>query len=165
MTSFPDVATFDGALTVPDGAHFCLLAGRFNHLIVDRLLEGAVDALRRHGVPDSNMTIVHVPGAWELPITAKRVASSGKFEAIIALGAVIRGGTPHFEHVANHATRGLGQVMIETGVIIALGVLTTDNIEQAIERAGSKAGNKGWDAATAAIEMINLHRALPADEH
>jgi 6,7-dimethyl-8-ribityllumazine synthase len=150
----------EGSLATPEGARFAIVAGRFNDLIVERLIEGALDTLRRHGVPDANVLLVKAPGAFELPIVCQRIAASGKVEAVIALGCVIRGGTPHFEYVAGEAAKGCGGVATSTGVPVAFGVLTTDNIEQAIERAGTKAGNKGVDAALCAIEMVNLGRSL-----
>ncbi len=157
----------EGNLVVPKGARFAIVASRFNHFIVDRLVEGALDALARHGdAPD--VTIVRVPGAWEIPHAVQRLArtSSGTgkakkgFDAIIALAAVIRGSTPHFDYVAGEVSKGVAQVSLASGLPIAFGVLTTDTIEQAVERAGTKAGNKGWDAALSAIEMASLGRAL-----
>jgi 6,7-dimethyl-8-ribityllumazine synthase len=150
----------EGSLVVPKGARFGIVASRFNHFIVDRLVEGAVDALVRHGAQAQNVTVVRVPGAWELPIIARRLASSEKLDAVIALGAVIRGATPHFDYVAGEAAGGLGSAAHESAVPVVFGVLTTDSIEQAIERAGTKAGNKGWDAAVTAVEMVALGRAL-----
>ena len=137
-------------------ARFAVLAGRFNGFVVDSLVQGAVDTLRRHGVAPGNITIVHAPGAWELPLVAQRLATSGKFDAIIAVGAVIRGGTPHFEYVAGECTKGLSQVSLSANLPVAFGVLTVDTIEQAIERSGTKAGNKGGEAAMSALEMISL---------
>ena len=137
-------------------ARFAVLAGRFNSFVVDSLVQGAVDTLRRHGVAPGNITIVHAPGAWELPLVAQRLAASGKFDAIIAVGAVIRGGTPHFEYVAGECTKGLSQVSLSANLPVAFGVLTVDTIEQAIERSGTKAGNKGGEAAMSALEMISL---------
>jgi 6,7-dimethyl-8-ribityllumazine synthase len=150
----------EGSLVVPKGARFGIVASRFNHFIVDRLVEAAVDALVRHGGQTQNVTIVRVPGAWELPLVARRLAGSEKLDAIIALGAVIRGGTPHFEYVAGEAAGGLAAAAQSSAVPIVFGVLTTESIDQAIERAGTKAGNKGWDAAVTAIEMVSLARAL-----
>ena len=150
----------EGSLVVPKGARFGIVASRFNHFIVDRLVEGAVDALVRHGAQAQNVTVVRVPGAWELPLIARRLAASEKLDAIIALGAVIRGATPHFDYVAGEAAGGLGAAAQASTVPIVFGVLTTDTIEQAIERAGTKAGNKGWDAAVTAVEMVALGRAL-----
>lgn len=137
-----------------------ILASRFNHFIVDRLVEGATDCLRRHGAAE--LTVVRAPGAWELPLVCRTVAASGRFDAIIALGAVIRGSTPHFDYVAGEVAKGLASVSLDTGVPVSFGVLTTDTIEQAIERAGTKAGNKGWEAALGAIEMATLQKSLKA---
>jgi 6,7-dimethyl-8-ribityllumazine synthase len=150
----------EGTFAVPAGARFAIVASRFNHFVVDRLVEGAVDALVRHGVPAASITVVRVPGAWELPLVTRRIAGSKKVDAVIALGAVIRGSTPHFDYVAGEAAKGLAGAAGASAVPIAFGVLTTDTIEQAIERAGTKAGNKGWDAAMGAIEMVALARAL-----
>jgi 6,7-dimethyl-8-ribityllumazine synthase len=152
--------TIEGTLVVPKGARFAIVASRFNHFVVDRLVEGAMDALVRHGATPAAILIIRVPGAWELPLVARRVAASKKVDAVIALGAVIRGATPHFDYVAGEAVKGLGVASESTHVPIAFGVLTTDSIEQAVERAGTKAGNKGWDAALSAIEMVSLSRAL-----
>ena len=155
-----EIKRFEGSFATPAGARFAIVAARFNELIVERLIEGALDTLRRHGVPESNILLVKAPGAFELPLVCQRIAASGKVEAVIALGCVIRGGTPHFEYVAGEAAKGSGSVALGTGVPVSFGVLTTDNIEQAIERAGTKAGNKGVDAALCAIEMVNLGRQL-----
>jgi len=152
----------EGTFATPEGARFALVVGRFNHFITDRLLEGAIDALVRHGVPRENLVVAYAPGGFEVPFVVKRFAASGKVDAVIALAAVIRGSTPHFDYVCGEATKGCGSAMWETGVPVAFGVLTTDTIEQAIERAGTKAGNKGGEAAMAAIEMINLRRAMEA---
>ena len=146
----------EGQMVVPAGTRFALVASRFNHFIVDRLLDGAVDAIRRHGGDLGQTTIARVPGAWEMPTIVARLAKSGRVDAIVALGCVIRGSTPHFDYVAAEVTKGLAHVSMDTGIPIALGVLTTDSIEQAIERAGTKAGNKGWEAACSAIEMVSL---------
>lgn len=137
-----------------------LVVGRFNSFIVDRLVEGAVDAIVRHGGSDATIEQVLVPGAFEIPLAAQRMAASGKYDAIIALGAVIRGGTPHFDYVAGECAKGLGQVMLAQNVPVAFGVLTVDSIEQAIERAGTKAGNKGAEAALSAIEMVNVLKQI-----
>jgi 6,7-dimethyl-8-ribityllumazine synthase len=150
----------EGSLVIPKGARFAIVASRFNHFIVDRLVEGAVDALVRHGAASSAITVVRVPGAWELPLVARRLAASKKVDAVIALGAVIRGATPHFDYVAGEAAKGVAAAAASSDVPIAFGVLTTETIEQAVERAGTKAGNKGWDAAVSAIEMVSLARAL-----
>jgi 6,7-dimethyl-8-ribityllumazine synthase len=154
------VQRFEGSYAAPEGASFGIVAARFNDAIVDRLVEGALDTLRRHGVPDAKIVLVRAPGAFELPIVCQRIAASGKLDAVIALGCVIRGATPHFEYVAGEAAKGCGQVAMATGVPVVFGVLTTDSIEQAVERAGTKAGNKGSDAALSAIEMVNLGRLL-----
>ena len=149
----------EGDFATPKG-RFAIVAGRFNAFVVEPLVAGAVDALKRHGVAEDAIDLVRVPGAWEIPQAARRVAQSGKYAAVIALGAVIRGATPHFDYVAGEAAKGLSQVSAETGVPVAFGVLTTDSIEQAIERAGTKAGNKGADAAISALEMVNLYQKL-----
>jgi 6,7-dimethyl-8-ribityllumazine synthase len=152
--------SIEGALVVAKGARFAIVAARFNSFIVERLVEGAVDALKRHGADVANITVVHVPGAWEIPFACARLAKSDKVDAVIALGAVIRGSTPHFEHVSNEVSKGVAQVALSSGTPVSFGVLTTDTIEQAIERAGTKAGNKGFDAAVAAIELVSLGHAL-----
>ncbi len=149
----------EGDFATPEG-RFAIVAGRFNSFVVEPLVAGAVDALKRHGVKDEAIDVVRVPGAWEIPQVARRVAQSGEHVAVVALGAVIRGATPHFDYVAGEAAKGLSQVAAETGVPVAFGVLTTDSIEQAIERAGTKAGNKGADAAMSALEMVNLYGKL-----
>ena len=141
-------------------AQFALVVSRWNSFVVEHLLEGAVDTLRRHGISDKQITIFRTPGAFEIPLVAKKVADQKKFDAIIALGAVIRGGTPHFEYVAGECVKGLGQVSLNSGIPVAFGVLTVDTIEQAIERSGTKAGNKGAEAATSALEMVNLLKQL-----
>lgn len=133
-----------------------IVVSRFNEFISSKLLAGALDALQRHGVADENITVAWVPGAFEVPLITKKMAQSGKYDAVIALGCIIRGATPHFDYVANEAAKGVGHVMLDTGVPVLFGILTTENIEQAIERAGTKAGNKGADAAMGALEMINL---------
>jgi 6,7-dimethyl-8-ribityllumazine synthase len=142
------------------GAKFCILAGRFNSFIVERLVEGAIDALVRHGSSRDNIEIVRVPGAYEMPISAQRIAQTGRYDSIIALGAVIRGSTPHFDFVAGECSKGLAQVSLAADLPIIFGVLTTDTIEQAVERAGTKAGNKGAEAAVSAIEMLSLFKKL-----
>ena len=139
------------------GKRFGIVVSRFNSFVVESLLEGALDTLERSGeVSESDITLVRVPGAYELPIAAKKLAASGRFDAIIALGAVIRGGTPHFEYVAGECTKGMAQVSMEHGIPISFGVLTVDSIEQAVERSGTKAGNKGEEAAMSALEMVSL---------
>ena len=151
--------TYEGNLTV-QGAKFCIVASRFNSFIVEQLESGAIDALVRHGTARSNIEVVRAPGAFELPMVVQRVAASKKYDAIIAIGAVIRGGTPHFEYVAGECVKGLAQVSLQYDIPVSFGVLTVDSIEQAIERAGTKAGNKGAEAAMSAIEMVNLFKNL-----
>lgn len=141
-------------------ARFVIVVARFNGFIVEGLLSGAIDTLKRHGVQDSNITVIRVPGAFEIPIVSKKVACSGEYDAIIALGAVIRGATPHFDFVAGECASGLARVALEQEIPVAFGVLTTDTIEQAIERSGTKAGNKGVDVAMSALEMVSLLRQL-----
>jgi len=153
------IQTIEGQLTIR-GARIALLVARFNSFVVESLLSGAIDTLKRHGAEDRDLQIVRVPGAYEMPIAAKRLASSQRYEAIVALGAVIRGGTPHFEYVAGECTKGLAQISLQYDIPIAFGVLTVDSIEQAIERAGTKAGNKGSEAAMSTIEMVNLLREI-----
>ena len=153
------IKTIEGGLTIR-GARFGIIASRFNSFIVDSLVDGAIDALKRHGAEDGNIQLVKVPGAFEMPLVASRMAAKKEYDAIIALGAVIRGGTPHFEYVAGECTKGLAAVSAQHDVPVAFGVLTVDSIEQAIERAGTKAGNKGVEAAMSAIEMVNLLQNL-----
>ncbi|NOY61608.1 MAG: 6,7-dimethyl-8-ribityllumazine synthase [Gammaproteobacteria bacterium] len=153
------IETVQGDLVV-DGARFAIVAGRFNEFIVDRLLQGAVDTLLRHGTKEAQIRVVYVPGAFEIPLAVQRLAASEQYDAIIALGTVIRGGTPHFEYVAGECVKGIAGVSMEFGVPVAFGVLTVDTIEQAIERAGTKAGNKGIEATLSAIEMVNLLKQL-----
>ncbi len=143
------------------GLKVAIVVSRWNSFITDRLLDGAVDALVRHGVEPKDLSVYRVPGSFEIPLAVRRVAGSGKTDAVIALGALIRGGTPHFDHLSAEVTKGVAQATLETGVPVAFGVLTTDTIEQAIERAGTKAGNKGFEAALSAIEMANLMRQMP----
>ena len=147
--------TIEGQLGTASG-RYALVAARFNSFIVDHLVEGALDTLRRHGVSEDDITLVKVPGAFEIPQACRRLADGGDYQAVIALGCVIRGATPHFDYVAGECAKGVGQVAASSSCAVVFGVLTTDNIEQAIERAGSKAGNKGADAAAAAIEMVDL---------
>ncbi len=154
-----NIKSIEGELTVND-ARFGILVSRFNSFIVERLVEGALDTLRRHGAEDAAIEIVRIPGAFEMPIAAQRMAATKKYDAIIALGAVIRGGTPHFDYVAGECTKGLSMVSIQHDIPVTFGVLTVDTIEQAIERAGTKAGNKGSEAAITAIEMVNVLRKL-----
>ena len=149
----------EGALQ-GQGLRVAVAVARFNSFVTDRLLGGALDGLRRHGVAEADTTVVRVPGSWELPITVKALAESGKYDAIICLGAVIRGDTPHFDYVAGEAAKGIGQAMMQTGVPVAFGVLTTNTLEQAIDRAGAKSGNKGFDAAATVIEMASVLRQI-----
>jgi 6,7-dimethyl-8-ribityllumazine synthase len=153
--------TFEGRLTAPAG-RFALLCARFNGLIVESLKAGAIDALRRHGVAGEDIDIILVPGAFEMPLAAKKLAGTGRYVGIVALGAVIRGSTPHFDYVAGECAKGLAAVALESQVPVGFGVLTTDSIEQALERAGTKAGNKGADAAMSTLEMVGLLKALEA---
>lgn len=153
----PDIV--EGTLVASD-ASYALVVGRFNSLITEKLLDGALDALRRHGADMDRVTVAWCPGSFEVPLVAKKLAESRAYDAVICLGAVIRGSTPHFDHVASAVVSGTARVMMDTGVPVIFGVLTTDSIEQAIERAGTKAGNKGSDAAISAIEMVNLLRKL-----
>lgn len=153
------VQTHEGKLTA-EGAKIALVVSRFNSMISERLLEGALDCLRRHGARDSDLEIVRVPGSWEIPIALAWVAEARRFDAIIALGCVIRGGTPHFDYVAGEVTKGAATIALQHRVPVLLGVLTTDTIEQAVERAGTKHGNKGFEAAMAAIEMVSLKKQL-----
>lgn len=152
-----DIKTFEGDFSASD-ARFLLLASRFNAFVVESLVDGAVDVLKRHGIAADQIELARVPGAWEMPIAAKRAAATGKYDAIVALGAVIRGGTPHFDYVAGECVKGLAQVSMDADLPVVNGVLTVDSIEQAIERAGTKAGNKGAEAAISALEMVNLLR-------
>lgn len=145
---------------VGTSGRYGIILGRFNAFIGERLLEGAIDALKRHGVSDEDITLVKVPGAFEIPVITKKMALSGNYDAIITLGAVIRGSTPHFDFVASEVSKGVAYVSLESGVPVIFGVLTTDTIEQAIERAGTKAGNKGYEAAVTAIEMIDVMKQL-----
>ncbi|KZX51311.1 6,7-dimethyl-8-ribityllumazine synthase [Halioglobus sp. HI00S01] len=150
-----DIKTIEGDFTSGKG-DYTIVVGRWNSFVVEHLLEGALDCLRRHGVSKSQITIVRAPGAFEIPLVCKQVAAKGKTDAIIALGAVIRGGTPHFEYVAGECTKGLAMVSMEYAVPVSFGVLTVDTIEQAVERSGTKAGNKGEEAAMSALEMVSL---------
>ncbi len=154
-----DIHVIEGDLLCGD-AKFAVVVGRFNGFITERLLDAAVDTLRRHGAGDDQIAVVRVPGAYELPPTVKRLAASSKYDAIIALGCVIRGATPHFDYVAGECASGLARIAVDYGVPVGFGVLTVDSVEQAIERAGTKSGNKGADAALAALEMANLFKKL-----
>ena len=153
------IKTIEGDLTPNDG-RYAIIVGRWNAFVVESLLEGAVDSLMRHGVSEENITIIRAPGAFEIPLVAQKAALSMQYDAVITLGAVIRGGTPHFEYVAGECVSGLTRTSLETGVPVTFGVLTVDTIEQAIERAGTKAGNKGEEAAMTAFEMVSLLRAM-----
>jgi len=148
---------YEGNL-VGSGLRIGIVVGRFNEFITSKLLSGALDALKRHGVEEDDVEVAWVPGAFEISLITKKMAESGKYDAVITLGTVIRGATPHFDFVSNEVAKGVAAIALQTGVPTIFGVLTTDTIEQAIERAGTKAGNKGWDAATSAIEMANLTR-------
>lgn len=154
------VRQIEGTLAVAADSRFAIVASRFNSFIVERLIEGAMDALLRHGAVRDQLTVVRVPGSWEIPLVAQRLARGGRVNAVVALAAVIRGGTPHFDYVAAEVSKGVAAASLDTQVPISFGILTTDSIEQAIERAGAKAGNKGFDAAVAAIEMVSLGAAL-----
>jgi len=143
-----------------EGIRFGIIVSRFNDFISSRLVEGAMDALLRHGATEEQVSVIKVPGAFEIPLTAKKLAESGRYDAVICLGAVIRGSTPHFDYVAAEVSKGIASVSLESSIPVTFGVLTTDNLEQAIERAGSKSGNKGYDGAMAAIEMVNLFKEL-----
>lgn len=153
------IKTIEGQYDAKD-LSFAIVSSRFNDFIVDKLVGGAVDYLSRHGASKENMTLVRIPGAYEMPLAARKLAASGKFDGVICLGAVIRGATPHFDFVCNEAAKGIAQAMMETNVPIGFGILTTDSLEQAIERAGSKAGNKGVEAASATLEMVRVMEQL-----
>lgn len=150
----------EGKLVAGEGMRVGIVASRFNEFITNRLVGGAEDGLLRHGVAEENISVAWVPGAFEIPLIAKKMAESGRYDAVICVGAVIRGATSHYDYVCSEASKGIAQVSLATGVPVLFGVLTTENIEQAIERAGSKAGNKGYDCALSAIEMVNLGRLL-----
>ena len=156
------IRTIEGQMNQGTEDRYALLVGRFNSFVVEHLLAGAIDTLKRHGVNESNITIVRAPGAWELPVVAKKLAAKGEYDAIIALGAVIRGSTPHFDFVAGESAKGLGVVSLEYSLPVINGIITTDSIEQAIERSGTKAGNKGSEAAMVALEMINVLAQIDA---
>ncbi len=151
--------TVEGKLSA-EGFEFAIIVSRFNDFICSRLVEGAMDALKRHGATEKQVVVVKVPGAFEIPVIAKRLAASGRYDALICIGAVIRGATPHFDYVAAEVSKGIASVALDSNVPVTFGVLTTDNLEQAIERAGSKSGNKGYEAAVAAIELANLFKEL-----
>ncbi|MCS7192365.1 MAG: 6,7-dimethyl-8-ribityllumazine synthase [Armatimonadetes bacterium] len=154
--------TLEGQITAKD-LKFAIVISRYNSLVTQRLLDGALDALRRHGVNENSIVIAWTPGSFEIPLVAQKFAKSGKFDAVICLGCIIRGETPHFEYVANETAKGIAQVMLDTEVPIAFGIVTADNLEQALERAGAKAGNRGFDAAMTAMEMANLLKQIEAE--
>ncbi len=151
-----EINVINGKVVAPEGMKTAIVASRFNEIITNKLLGGAVDGLVRHGVDEDNITAVWVPGAFEIPMIAKKLAASGEYDAVICVGAVIRGQTSHYDYVCNEVSKGIAQVSLQTGVPVMFGIVTTENIEQAIARAGSKAGNKGYDCALGAIEMVNL---------
>jgi len=153
---------YQGNLVAPAKAKFAVIVSRFNEFVTSRLLSGALDVLKRHGAPEANVDVFWSPGSFEIPVLAGRLAASGRYSAVVCLGAVIRGGTDHHQYIASEATKGVAQVALKTGVPCILGVLTCDTIEQAIERAGAKSGNKGAQAATSAIEMVNLLQQVPS---
>ncbi len=155
-----EINLIEGNVVAPDDMKVGIVAARFNEIIVNKLLAGAIDGLVRHGVDGGNITAAWVPGAFEIPVVAKKMAESGKYDAVIALGCVIRGQTSHYDYVCNEVSKGTAQIALSTGVPTMFGVVTTDNIDQAIARAGSKAGNKGYDCALGAIEMVNLMRQM-----
>lgn len=150
---------YEGLLKA-DGTSFGIVASRFNHLLVDRLIEGAIDCILRHGGSEDNIVLVRVPGSWEIPLAVKKVASRRDIDAVIPLGVLIRGQTPHFEYIASEVSKSLALISLETNKPIAFGIITADSLEQAIERAGTKQGNKGWEAALSAIEMVSLLKSL-----
>lgn len=160
MRKLPKV--LEGKLSA-QGLKFAIIVSRFNSLVTQRLLDGAMDALRRHGADENSITIAWTPGSFELPLVAKKFAQTGKYDAVICLGCIIRGDTPHFEYVASETAKGIAQVMLETGVPTVFGVVTADTLEQALERAGAKAGNRGFDAAMTAMEMANLLREIETE--
>ncbi|HRF62725.1 MAG TPA: 6,7-dimethyl-8-ribityllumazine synthase [Candidatus Competibacter sp.] len=155
-----DINTIEGDFTLLQDARFALVAARFNSFIVQSLISGAVDTLRRHGVPATNIDLIWAPGSFELPLAAQRLAASERYDGIVALGAVIRGGTPHFEYVAGECAKGLASVSLQYNIPLGFGVLTVDTIDQAVERAGTKAGNKGAEAVMSVLEMVSLLRRL-----
>ncbi len=156
----PSINTLEGDFTPLQDVRFALVAARFNSFIVQNLIDGAIDALHRHGVPEASIDLVWTPGSFELPLAAQRLAASERYDGIVALGAIIRGGTPHFEYVAGECVKGLASISLEYDLPVGFGVLTVDTIEQAVERAGTKAGNKGVEAAMAVLEMVSLLRRL-----
>jgi len=152
---------YKGKLTAPKDGKFAIIVGRFNEFVTDKLLAGATDVLLRHNVPEENIDVIWTPGSFEIPLVTSRMASGGKYSAVICLGAVIRGGTDHYEHVCREVSKGISQVMNDTGIPCVFGILTCDSVEQAVDRAGTKTGNKGADAALSALEMANLLSILP----
>ncbi len=155
-----EINVINGKVVAPEGMKVAIVASRFNEIITNKLLGGAIDGLVRHGMDEDDITAVWVPGAFEIPLIAQKLAESGKYDAVICVGAVIRGQTSHYDYVCNEVSKGIAQVSLKTGVPVMFGIVTTENIEQAIARAGSKAGNKGYDCALGAIEMVNLNRVL-----
>ncbi len=153
------VQSIEGQLS-GEGYSFGIVVSRFNSLVTNQLLAGALDCLRRHGAAESNITVVHCPGAFEIPQIAHQLANAGKVDAVICLGCIIRGETPHFEYIATAVANGVSRIALDTGVPVAFGVLTTETLEQALERAGAKAGNKGWDAAMSALELVHVRKQL-----
>jgi len=151
---------YEGKLDAVD-RKFGIVVSRFNNFLTDKLLEGSIDCLKRHGASEGSLAVAYAPGAFEVPLVAHKMAGSGKFDAVICLGAVIRGATPHFDFIASESAKGIAKIGLDSGIPVIYGIVTADNLEQAIERCGTKAGNKGWDAAEAAIEMINLYQELP----
>jgi 6,7-dimethyl-8-ribityllumazine synthase len=151
--------SFEGKLDA-GGRKFGIVVSRFNNFLTDKLLDGALDCLKRHGAKQENIGVAYVPGAFEIPLAAHKMANSSSFDAVLCLGAVIRGATPHFDYIAAESAKGIARIGLEAGIPVIYGMVTADNLEQAIERCGTKAGNKGWDAAEAAIEMINLYQEL-----
>ena len=151
-----EINVVEGKVVAPEGMKVAIVASRFNEIIVNKLLGGAVDGLVRHGVEEDNITAAWVPGAFEIPVVASKMAQSGKYDAVICVGAVIRGQTTHYDYVCNEVSKGIAEVGLDTGIPVLFGIVTTENIEQAIARAGSKSGNKGYDCALSAIEMVNL---------
>lgn len=155
-----EINVVEGKVVAPEGMKVAIVASRFNEIIVNKLLGGAVDGLVRHGVEEDNITAAWVPGAFEIPVVASKMAQSGKYDAVICVGAVIRGQTTHYDYVCNEMSKGIAEVGLDTGIPVLFGIVTTENIEQAIARAGSKSGNKGYDCALSAIEMVNLMEQL-----
>lgn len=153
------ITRFEGKLQA-DGIRFGIIVGRFNNFLTDKLLEGALDCIKRHGGSETDISVAYVPGSFEVPYAADRMLKTGQYDAIICLGTLIRGDTPHFEYIASEATKGIAKLALESGTPVIYGIITADTLEQAIERAGTKAGNKGWQAAEAAIEMANLYRVI-----